>query len=68
MEFLYKELGKYSFLYFFLFYIFFFITHSQDIHPIYYLIFACKFSIISLKECSFEIFSSTFLIEWRTVE
>jgi hypothetical protein len=38
-------------------------TYSQYFHHIYDLIRPCKFSTISLKECSFEIFSSTFLME-----
>jgi len=43
-------------------------TYSQYFHCIYDLIRPCRVSIISLKETSFAIFSSTFLIEWRTVE
>ena len=39
------------------------LIHSQYFHLIYDLILLCKFSIISLKEASFDIFSSTFLTE-----
>jgi len=37
-------------------------------YRVYDLIRLCKFSTISLKEASLDIISSTFLIEWRTVE
>jgi len=42
--------------------------HTQYFNFIYDLIRPCKFSIISLKGGSFVIFSSTFLMECRTVE
>ena len=37
--------------------------HSQYFHLIYDLIRPCKVSIISLKDVSLDIFSSTFLME-----
>ncbi len=43
--------------------LFLFIIYSQYFHHIYDLIRPCKFSTVSLKESSFDIFSSTFLME-----